>query len=341
MGFEFNRSASSDALQPVTLFEVLNRSSAAAQEVVRRTDRVARSGDSDSDDAVPGFGHGTLLDGLALMRPSLELSTCEWMVSMFGVEPPAQFAVDAEFTDLLNACKGMPAQVDQCQWLQDRIDTLRQRVVALSRRHVGLHQRDEVAGQIADLWIEVYALHKKIDTERARRQRTAGSARLQGAAPRMATGAGQPWQAHAVRRGEPEAVLPADGPVSSQRAGLKRRTRADGAATGQASGAAATPVEPYRLSDAQRDAVQQTLARAWPHRDGAGRVPDFLNLQLGSALTGAVNGSYPAHVGHQGHRQRRFTVEQVVERATEYMTPWHADALRAWAYECIGDLQRG
>jgi len=276
------------------------------------------------------FTEGGFLHGLKLWRPAMDVSACEWLGTFVGYPVPAEQARNRSYLALLHVCRRLPARVEHCDWLQKKIDLLRADVEALSHVRYRVEERDEGVDAINRLWGRATALRKKLHAESVRQFELVASQKL--LQRRQAAGLAEPAPPTAT---EPPGL---PDPVDPPRTGtLKRRRLTPATAAGATD--APVPVAPYVLAEAQQQAVRDALARAWPHRDGSGLVPHAVDIRLGTALAGVVNGTYPTHLGHAGPRARRFSVEHVVAQATAHMTPWHGDAVRAFAAACIRALE--
>ena len=281
----------------------------------------------------PRPGHGALLDGLVLLPPRMDLSACERLGSFVGVPVHEQTEKDRNFQRLLRVCQRLPAEVPNAPPLQDRLDSLRDRVKIVSHAHYGVLQRGDGLDAIVKLWREAQKLEKRLKAHAGwmRRQRPADSGSTTMGRPVVhlqdrATGTG-------TRRGRdalPDTVL--------RRRTVERRQPA----AADAEVPVSRPAPRARvvvLRPQQIQALRDAITRAWEESNrGGGVLDENQSRRLGVAITGVIGGSFPTHLAHSGRQARQDTVEYVSRRATERMPAPYRDAVRQSCGEVLEEL---
>jgi len=284
-------------------------------------------------DASPGFCGGALLDGLALLPPTMDLSTCERLGDFMGVPIPEQREKDRNFRQLIRVCRSLPANISHAPQLQNQLDSLRLRVTHLSGAQCDVRQRGDVLNAIDKLWQEAVQLEKRLKAH-------AGRMRPRNPAESISIAA-SPAPVDPGELGAPKESMQDEheGPDGPQRRRVARRHQA-------ASRDIDEPIQPragasraVKLSPDQLQALRTAITQA---RDESDRGGGFLNRnqdrRLGVAITGVVGGTYPTHLGHAGRQGRQYTVEDVLMRATERMTAWHRDVVREACAAVLDEL---
>ena len=268
-----------------------------------------------------------------LLPPRMDLSTCERLGHFVGVPVAGQKERDRNFQRLLRVCRRLPAQVPQAPQLQARLDCLRERVTLVSQAHYGVRQRGDGLDAIVKVWREAQKLEKRLKTHenRMERQRLADGQRTAVGRPLVQLPEGAaPMGAQQGGDALPETVL---------RRGTARRRQA---AAVDAEVPMQRPVARARvvvLLPDQIQALRAAITQAW---DASERGGGFLNRnedrQLGVAITGVIGGTYATHIGHGSRQARKYTVEDVLRRATERMPAPFRDAVRQACGEVLQAL---
>lgn len=265
---------------------------------------------------LPRYGEGRLLEGRVFAAPALDLHTCERLGAMAGFMGSDQRHVELSFAELVRACGALPRTVDQ-QRLQGQLDDLRKSVESLSGTRYKVHQREQCIQVIQKLWNRAQLLRKRVV---AHYQVRTGQ-------PAPHAFANSAVFALPVVPSPPAAVADVVAPSQPRRLQPVVRQELPAPVARQRMRPPAVPVQPVVLHRERLAAMRRALDDALRNVDGNGRLTDQAALILGTAITDVVGGNFPTHPGHRGHRDRLYTITNVLNRAIEYMTPWHGAAV--------------